>query len=92
MGFLIQCWPTPSSEASSILRKKKEGQFPDKYQGGEGGEGCVVTLGSDWAITEIDSKQSCNKKLREGSLWRAVDGRVRTYLRVQCLDLISNSV
>ena len=35
---------------------KRKWQIPGKYQGREGGEGCVVMLGFDWAITEIDSK------------------------------------
>ena len=35
---------------------KRKFKIPDKYQGGEGGEGCVGRLEFDWAINKTESK------------------------------------
>ena len=53
MGSLDQYWRRPRLGALS------NGNFPTntrEEREGRGGEGCVVTLGIDWAITVIDSE------------------------------------
>ena len=58
----------------------------------------LVSLGINWAMTKIDSKAIKQQVITGGGInyrgWTggAVGGRVRTNLRLQCLDLITDSV